>query len=289
MKIVKILNNSLVLAKTDDNKEIILMGKGIGYNKAIGYTLQQKDIEKVFVLKNNKISQDIMELAQDIDAVYFDLTKSIIDYAIVEHNMKLMDHIYLSLTDHISFAVKRFKEGITLDNFYTQEIKVFNPKEYDVGEYAIKLLNSSMDVNFPIDEVANIAFHFINAQQEHQNQQDNANIKKIVQDILNIVKYHFTIIYDEQSLTYQRFVTHLQFLARRVLDSNRETSMDNHLLNHILTTYSDSYECANKIEKYIFNNYDVVLSKDEVAYLVVHIENLRKKTKNKEMEKINET
>ena len=61
----------------------------------------------------------------------------IIAYGIEKYNLKLMNHIYLALTDHIAFAVRRFKEGIMIENHYLFEIKEFNPKEYDIGKYAI--------------------------------------------------------------------------------------------------------------------------------------------------------
>lgn len=51
MRVIKVLNNSLVLALNDEGQEIILMGKGIGFQKTIGYKLSPKEIDKVFVLR----------------------------------------------------------------------------------------------------------------------------------------------------------------------------------------------------------------------------------------------
>ena len=33
---------------------------------------------------------------------------------------------------------------------------------------------------------------------------------RIIQDVLNIITYHFHIVIDEESLDYERFVTHLE-------------------------------------------------------------------------------
>ncbi|MFA3991035.1 CAT RNA binding domain-containing protein [Clostridioides difficile] len=53
MYITKVLNNSLLLAKDDNDEEIILMGKGIGHNYKAGSELNKKDIEKIlfFMMK----------------------------------------------------------------------------------------------------------------------------------------------------------------------------------------------------------------------------------------------
>ena len=40
MQVLKVMNNSLVLALDEAGTECILMGKGIGSNKAIGHEIQ---------------------------------------------------------------------------------------------------------------------------------------------------------------------------------------------------------------------------------------------------------
>lgn len=281
MKVVKVLNNSLVLATTSEGEEVILMGKGIGYNKAIGYELNKKDIQKVFVAKDRNVAVDIMELAEYTDAVYFDLAKSIIDFAVKKYDMKLIEHIYLSLTDHISYAVKRYHEGLILDNFYTHEIRRFNPDEFEVGEHAVNIINTSLSIDLPIDEAGNIAFHFINGQQTHKHVGNNNRIKKIITDILNIVKYHFTLIFDEKSLIYQRFVTHLTFLSHRILNHETNKNTDSVLFDYIVKDYPEAFACALKIERYILNEYALKLNKNELTYLTVHIQNVVKKMEEK--------
>ncbi|WKK93829.1 CAT RNA binding domain-containing protein [Clostridioides difficile] len=57
MYITKVLNNSLLLAKDDNDEEIILMGKGIGHNYKAGSELNKKDIEKIFVLHDENIKR----------------------------------------------------------------------------------------------------------------------------------------------------------------------------------------------------------------------------------------
>ena len=158
MRVIKVLNNSLVLALDNAGQESILLGKGIGFHKSIGYEFQESEIEKVFVLKDKKVSRNIIRLAAETDSVFFELAKAVIDYAIEQFDMKLMDHIYLSLTDHLSFAARRVREGIVLQNFYTLEMKKFNPQEFQVGEYAVNLMRERLELEIPADEAGNIAF-----------------------------------------------------------------------------------------------------------------------------------
>ena len=70
MQVVKVLNNSLVLAVNENGEEVILMGKGIGYKKSIGEKIVSSQIEKIFELKDKKLKRDMIRLAIDTKSIY---------------------------------------------------------------------------------------------------------------------------------------------------------------------------------------------------------------------------
>ena len=69
----------MVLAKDNTNNEIILMGKGLGHNHSVGYELKKEEIEKIFVLHDETMKKNIVQLASEIDEVYFNIAQMIID------------------------------------------------------------------------------------------------------------------------------------------------------------------------------------------------------------------
>ncbi|MDF2886988.1 MAG: transcriptional regulator [Lacrimispora sp.] len=266
------MNNSLLLALDDSGREVILMGKGIGFNKSIGHHLKSEDIEKVFVLKDRSISKNIIRLASEIDSTYFELAKQVIDHAIETYGMLLMEHIYLGLTDHLSFAVKRYNEGIFIQNFYTQILKRFNPKEYEVGLYALQLVRERLHVDLPQDEAGNIAFHFINAQTNNSYSTDNQAIFETVKGILDIVKYNFSIVYNEDGIGYTRFVTHLRLFAQRLVNGSQDSyDYEDSFYTHVIESCPREYECSKKIGIFIREKFESRLSRQEEMYLTVHI------------------
>ena len=221
MRVVKVLNNSLVLALDEAGQETILMGKGIGYHKSIGYQFQESEIEKVFVLKNKEVSRSIIRLAAETDAVYFELAKS---------------------------AARRIRDGIVLQNFYTLEMRKFNPNEFQVGEYAVRLMSGQLGMEVPMDEAGNIAFHFINAQYDHPYNSQNLLIASTVKDILDIVKYSFGVTYKEDSTPYSRYVTHVQLFVQRLVSRNQLPDEKSSLLyEQILAVCQKDFECGDKI------------------------------------------
>lgn len=248
------------------------MGKGIGYNKSIGYEFNKQEVEKVFVLKDKEVSRNIIRLASEVDSIYFEIAKNVIDYAKEKYDMELMDHIYLSLTDHISFAVKRHNDEIVVPNLYIDEMAKFNKREYDVGRYALKVINEQLGIELANDEIGNIAFHFINAQLNHPYNEKNLKIISITNDILDIVKYHFRIVYNEDSIAYSRYVTHVKFLAQRLV-SNEQLSEDNFgfVYEEIVKKCVKEIECVKKIEEFIKEKYNYRFTEQESLYLTIHI------------------
>lgn len=272
MRVIKVLNNSLVLALDNAGQESILMGKGIGFHKSIGYEFQESEIEKVFVLKDKEVSRNIIRLAAETDSVFFELAKAVIDYAIEQFDMKLMDHIYLSLTDHLSFAARRVREGIVLQNFYTLEMKKFNPQEFQVGEYAVNLMRERLELEIPADEAGNIAFHFINAQFNHPYNSQNLLISRTLDAVLDIVKYAFGITYNEDSTSYSRYVTHVRLFAQRLVSRNQLPDEKNSLLyEQIHSSCQKEFECVEKIQIYVMEQFRQKLSSQEKMYLALHI------------------
>lgn len=282
MRVIKILNNSLIMALDENSQEVILFGKGIGYKKSIGYQLKQSEIEKIFVLRDRNVVKDIIRLASEIGEEYFELSKQVISYAVEQYQMCLMDHIYLSLTDHIAFAVKRAREHIDIPNFYTLNLRRFNPDEYEVGVYAVSQIQDRFQVSLPEGEIANIAFHFINAQKKAAVEEEKRQIDEIVKGILSIIKYQFQIKDWEEGFSYTRIVTHLRLFVQRLLREQMiEESTKDYLYEDIVRHCPGEYECVKKIDRFIQNKFNQSITYQEELYLTIHIHQLLREKREK--------
>jgi beta-glucoside operon transcriptional antiterminator len=151
--------------------------------------------------------------------------------------------------------------------------------EFKIGEYAVNFLNQKFQINLPEEEAGNIAFHFVNAQTNEKDMYQTMMIANIMKDILNIVKLHFKIILDKDSLNYIRFITHIQFFSQRLLEDRFIDSKDDFLYNQIKLKYSKELECSQRINNYIQSTFGKELSKDEIVYLVLHINRVTERVK----------
>ncbi|NFE65816.1 PRD domain-containing protein [Clostridium sporogenes] len=271
MKIVKVMNNSLILARDENDKEILVMGKGLGFRRKSGEEIDVDKIEKIFVLKNETNTKEYVKLIEETPNEYIEITNDIIQYASKKLGGKLNDQIFITLIDHISYALTRYKKNITLQNRLLWELKKFYPEEFKIGKYAVEYINDNLNVNLPEEEAGNIAFHFVNAQTDEAVMQNTMLTIKMSKDIFNIIQYKFNITIDKDSLNYSRFLTHLQFFVQRLLDDTLIESKETFIFEQIIKEYPEEVKCAKLIGKYVKKILNKKISNDELLYLTIHL------------------
>lgn len=274
MIINKVLNNNVVIVFNENNEELIIMGKGIGYHKSKGDLLENNNINKVFKIVNKDISNKFQELLFHIPNDFVKICLEIIEYAQSKLSKKLNESIYISLSDHLYSAFLRMKEGISIKNNILWEIKRFYKTEFEIGMKSIEIIEIKTGVKLAEDEAGFIAFHLVNAQL-NKGTQLVYDVTKMIHEILNSVKYHFNIKFNEESVFYYRFIMHLKFFAQRLFSNETYFGEnDGELLAIIQEKYKSAFECVIKISKFIQKKYNYKLSDDEIIYLTIHISKL---------------
>lgn len=270
MKIHKVFNNN-VISVLEGNKEMVVMGRGLAFKKKPGDPVDHELVEKVFTLENKKVSERFQTLLNEIPMEYMEISDEIIRKAKDVLERKLNESIYVSLTDHIHFAVQRHQKGLDIKNGLLWEIKRLYKDEFLIGKEALDIINKKVGIMLPEDEAGFIALHVVNAELNEE-MPNIVNITKFIHEILTIVKYHFNIEFDEESLNYDRFVTHLKFFAQRMFSNVSMTNHDDFLFHTIKEKYKDAASCVEKVRAFIAKNYEYEISNEEMLYLTIHIE-----------------
>ncbi len=271
MIIYKILNNNVVLILDENDKEQIVMGRGIAYKKRVGDEIEENMVDKVFTLSDKNMTNKFTELLKDMPLDYVEVADEIIKYAKLQLGKRLNDNLIISLSDHIKTAVERHLDGINMKNFLLWDIKRFYKDEFVIGLEALKIIEKRIDVDLPEDEAGFIAIHIANSLMD-ESLTNMYDITKVMQEILNIVKYNLSITFDEESVYFYRFVTHIKFFSQRLITGKTfDDENDDNLLDIIKVKYQDSYKCVNKISEFIYKKYNYVISNEEKLYLTIHI------------------
>lgn len=276
MKILKVFNNNSVAAISDELEDIILTGSGIGFQKKIGDLVDESKIEKTYLFKDDQKKRFEQSIAE-VPAVYFEIANKIVAKAIKELETDFSGEIFIAISDHLSFAVKRKKENIYLPNIILNETKTLYKKEYKVGLWSLDYIERKIGIRLDDDEAGYLALHLVNFSLN-----DKANnamkIVTLTKEVLGVIKSTMKVELEEDSIGYARISTHLKYLAERIfreeIDSFQDTTSN---IRDMLKANARLALCINRIVKLIEERYDYVLSPDEQTYLCIHI---KKNTEN---------
>lgn len=271
LKIYKVLNNNAAIIK-EDGQEKIVMGPGIAFQKGKNDTIPSNKVEKIFTIheENEKFKQILETLPEE----HIEAAEEIISYAEGQLSAPLSDHIHIALVDHLSFAIERIRKGFVIQNKLLNEIKALYKKEYEIGLWAIDLVKEKLKVELPDDEAGYIALHIHTAKMDAENMQKTLKYTNIIKELIGKIECCFNQKIDENSISYQRLVTHLRYAINRLESNEAFHVMDDDMLYFIRQKYPESYRCAAGLADYVKTEYDLHLPESEVGYITLHVQRL---------------
>ena len=270
MKLLKVINNNIVSCLDTDGQEVIVMGKGLGFHAKDTPNIPDSRIEKIFRMENQRETDKLKALFSSLPSEYIEVSAEIIEYARTILNKRLNENVYVTLTDHIKFAVVRYQEGIVFEDVLLNEVRLFYPQEYSVGQYALERIAIELGVILPVAEAANIALHIANAEYD-------TSISRIVrlthttQGVLEMIESYPGIHIDKESCRYDEFLYHLKFMVLRAFSEAAETTADDQLNRVLRTMFPQEYACAEWVASYLQEQGLYCVSEETIAYLAIHI------------------
>ncbi|MDQ0360890.1 PRD domain-containing protein [Breznakia pachnodae] len=269
MKIKKIINNNAVYLVDDNNKEIIAFGSGIGWNKNNNDIVIESKIEKVFVLKDQSYNH-VSKLLERVTPESLEFATRIWEKSQEILKKEIDDQIVFTLADHITFSIQSYYAGSEAINLILHEVKLLYPTEYKIGEFGVKLINETLNISLPDDEIGYIALHMVNAGVADSSFDVNIVIT-LTQDIRKIIIENYGNVIDENSFEYIRFLTHIKYLARRICGSETTKVIKVDELLPVLTSDVKIKKTLDSIKKIVYEKYDYDMQKEDELYLIMHI------------------
>lgn len=267
-KIKKILNVNVVVIE-QDGTEYIAFGKGIGYHAKINQVIPDEKISRIYTSVDNSKQNELIQSLKKIPANIIKTTEEIVEFAEKFLNEKLDASIFYSLSDHLYFATQRLEQNLTLGNRIYLEMKTYFKDEFKIGIFSLNIIEKNLGIKMPQEEAANIAFHIINA----SSKDESSNILEISRMIDNILQTLRVISHGKlkyEGINYDRFVTHIKFFAERYINDQMFAD-DPTLLEKVSDLYPEASKIAFKLKQTLEVIYTKRISKEELAYLIIHI------------------
>lgn len=209
------------------------------------------------------VSPEIAEVVNQIEQ----LVKKRLDYS-------FDDYQYLSLADHIDFAIKRSQDGLNLDSATASlEMKRLFPKEYAVAEEALQLINGLTGAGLESSEAAMLTQHFINAGDQGATIQDTIKISRLIRGLVDILQYQYQIQLDHDSFNFTRFIGHLRaFMIRQLTQTELTNSeLDESLIELVKLKYPEAAMTVDRFAVFLKKQMNWDISEDERFFLILHV------------------
>lgn len=275
MKIIKAINNNAALALDQNGKELVVFGRGIGFH-SIPYELTDlSKIERTFYDVNPQYFEIAGQLPQPILIASADIAK----HAEFELDCELNPNLPFTLADHLNFAIERKKKGIRIATPLAYDIAHLYPREYALGQAALKTIFLKTGISLPEDEAVNVALHLINAETESGDMTATMTTAEILADVDRIISQQLGITLEPDSFYYSRFTMHLRYLIQRMSDGEQLESRDSGMLKLMAREYPDIHRCALEITAYFKRDWYWTCTDEELLYLMMHINRLSEKSK----------
>ncbi|MDR0525679.1 MAG: PRD domain-containing protein [Spirochaetaceae bacterium] len=265
-------NNNIILA-IENGQEVIVLGKGIGFNIRPGDEVDPKLVEKVFVPKETAHMNRFQDILADLPYEQVLLASKIVDYGKTRLDQNLNQSIVIALADHLNFAINRLKDNLDIQMPLAWDIKHIYPTEFAVGKESLKILGQETGIAFPEEEAAAIALHFINAESDFSDMPNTIKMAGIIKKSVEIVEDHYKTVFNENLADFNGFIALLRnTILRFIYQKNEKQVKDDIELHDLLSKrYARAWACAEKVASFIEKDYGWRFTMNDISFLTLYI------------------
>lgn len=274
MKAIKKINNNVAICVDSNNKELIALGKGIGF-PAMPYEILDLSL---ITMTFYQIDRRFYNLIEEIPENVFEVAALIAEKAQRTLNCNLNQNLVVGLSDHINFAIIRMKRYKKMKMLFSYDVEQLYPKETELGRYAVELIQKNLYVNLPDSEITNIAMHFVNAEEETEPEIEGPDTEALIWEVADKIENFFSITIDRNDFNYNRFTMHLRYYLKRIKEKTQFMDDNISIVQVMKEKNPQVYECAYMIGNFIDEKLEAKSTEDEMLYLMMHINRIIKNT-----------
>ncbi len=269
-RVLKTINNNVVSCQDENGCEYIAMGRGLGFGAKAGQMILPGQAEKMFRITDQDTVEQLNSLFASLPHDQVEFCAELIEYAGTVLGRKLNESIFYTLSDHICFAIQRIRSGMTFTNALHTEVRLFYPKEYAVGCYALAEIQRRFQVSLPEDEAASIALHLLNA--EYENSLDiTMQVTQALKEMLHVLESHPAFHLDRENLYFNELIIHLKFLALDRFSQRPDNPRESQFVELIARSFPEDYRLAAVLAQTLEQASGRAPTPEQLAYLTVNL------------------
>ena len=212
-RVSKVLNNNGVIAiDMDENKEYVILGKGVGFGKKVSQRFDKPEGCTTYRLEQETERGSAKELVKGIEPEYLEIADAILTESQKVFGDSIDRGILFPLADHISFAVARIRRNEQISNPLTEDIKVLFYSEFKVAETLKTILRERLQIEIDDHEVGYVALHIHSAVVRRYLLPYRL---RAVRECIDMIEKATGKSIDVLSLSYNRLMNHMKYMVAR--------------------------------------------------------------------------
>ena len=272
-RVSKVLNNNGVIAiDMDENKEYVILGKGVGFGKKVSQRFDKPEGCTTYRLEQETERGSAKELVKGIEPEYLEIADAILTESQKVFGDSIDRGILFPLADHISFAVARIRRNEQISNPLTEDIKVLFYSEFKVAETLKTILRERLQIEIDDHEVGYVALHIHSAIGDEK-VSVAMQTARAVRECIDMIEKATGKPIDVLSLSYNRLMNHMKYMVARA-STGEKLNLD--MNEYMLDQYPQAYKVATDICKNLEECIGHKLDETETGYPAMHIQRVYK-------------
>ena len=271
MQLLRVFNNNVVLARRGA-EDVIVTGRGIGFQAHPGAEVDPAKVVKVFVPDSGRDPDHLAAMIAGIPGEYVQLVIDAMHSVDMSEALRSKLTLVVAIADHIHGAVSR---GNTVSYPLEAEVRHLYADDFSLAQQLLTAINSGLHKPLAPDEAVAITLHLVNAGFAVGDLSGTYRMTGLIQQILAVIGSHNDTELNSEDISVARFITHLRYLFVRMAEHQQLDSDDRQVATAISARYPDAVETAQMVANLIELRLDSALTPDEVSYLTLHIARLQ--------------
>ena len=271
MQLLRVFNNNVVLARRG-TEDVIVTGRGIGFQAQPGAEVDPAKVVKVFVPDSGRDPDHLAAMIAGIPGEYVQLVIDAMHRVDMPEALRSKLTLVVAIADHVHGAVTR---GAAISYPLEAEVRHLYAEDFTLAKQLLAAINDGLQSPLAPAEAVALTLHLVNAGFAVGDLSGTYRMTGLIQQILAVIGSHSGTTLDSEDISVARFITHLRYLFVRMAEHQQLDSDDRQVATAISARYPEAGETAQIVANLIELRLDSALTPDEVSYLALHIARLQ--------------
>ncbi|MET3985704.1 PRD domain-containing protein [Streptomyces sp. PvR034] len=278
MKALRVLNNNVVLARDEQGQEVILTGRGIGFNCRQGQIVDPALIVRVFVPADGRDPDHLAEVLTLIGEEVLRAVVIALSEVGIEGRESTRPTLAIAVADHVAGALDRAARGVVVEYPLQAEAQTLYAAEYAQARRLLAAINERVDPQLAPSEATALTLHLVNAGFASGDLSFTYTMTGVIQQMLAVVRERYGLEVPQESMSAARFITHVRYLFVRVQQHRQLKGHESTIGKGIRQHYPEATHTAQQLATIVELRLGQQLSEDEVSYLALHVARMTAET-----------